>query len=51
MLIHAQSVLRLIQDGLVGTTMDVLVLAATDLVAEGLAGGLLGIGTGAAIRC
>jgi hypothetical protein len=48
-LIHAQSVLGLVQDGLVGTAMDVLVLGAADLVAEGLSSGLLRIWASAAI--
>lgn len=48
-LIQAQSVLGLIRDGLVSPTVDVLVLATTDLVAEGLAGGLFGVGTRAAV--
>lgn len=51
MLVHAQSVLGLVHNGLVGSAVDVLVLAATDLVAEGLAGGFLGVGSGAAVRC
>lgn len=32
-LVHTQCVLGLVQDGLVGSAMDVLVLAATDFIA------------------
>lgn len=51
MLIHSKSVLSLIQNGLVGSTMNVFVLAATDFVAEGLASGLLRVWSGATVKC
>jgi hypothetical protein len=46
-LVHAESVLGLVHETLLGTAVDGLVLAATDLVAGGLGVGLARVGLGA----
>lgn len=48
MLVHAESVLGLVHETLLGAAVDSLVLAASDLVAGGLSVGLAGVGLGAA---
>lgn len=48
MLVHSQGVLGLVQDGLVGSAVDVLVLATSDLVAERLSSGLFRVWASAA---
>jgi len=49
-LVHAESVLGLVQDAVAGTAVDVLVLAAAHLVADVLGGGLGVVGLKATVQ-